>query len=56
MKVPQGFEKFYPGNVLLKLCKRLYGLKQAAMAFWRELLKYMKRMGMSQSNADLVFI
>ena len=52
MKVPQGFEKFYPGDVLWKLCRCLYGLKQAAMALWQELLKCMKSMGMNQSNTD----
>ena len=35
MTVPQGWKKYYPGDVLLKLLKTLYGLKQAAMAFWR---------------------
>ena len=52
MEVPKGFKKFYPGDVLLKLLKCIYGLKQAAMAFWRELLKCMKSMGMTRSTAD----
>ena len=52
MKVPQGFEKHYPGNVLLRLLKTIYGLKQAAMAFWRMLLRCMQDMGMQRSNAD----
>ena len=52
MTVPQGFKKYYPGDVLLKLLKTLYGLKQAAMAFWRELLKAMKSMGLIRSTAD----
>lgn len=52
MKVPQGFEKFYASDVLLKLKKTLYGLKQAAMAFWRELLKAMRSMGFTRSTAD----
>ncbi len=38
MKVPPGFEKFYPDNVVLKLKKCIYRLKQAAMAFWQQLL------------------
>jgi hypothetical protein len=33
MKVPHGFEKFYPDDMVLKLKKCIYGLKQAAMAF-----------------------
>jgi Reverse transcriptase (RNA-dependent DNA polymerase) len=38
MEIPRGFENYYEGNVLLRLKKRIYGLKQAAAAFWRELL------------------
>eukprot|EP00957_Ditylum_brightwellii_P127878 9752006-Ditylum_brightwellii.AAC.1 len=37
MGVPQGFERFYPEDVLLLLLRTIYGLKQAAMQFWREL-------------------
>jgi hypothetical protein len=33
VKVPPGFEKFYPDNVVLKLKKCIYGLMQVAMAF-----------------------
>jgi hypothetical protein len=33
-KVPGGFEKFYPEDGGLMLKKYIYGLKQAAMAFW----------------------
>jgi hypothetical protein len=49
MKVPRGFEKFY--HVVLKLKKCSYGLKQAAMAFWHQLLLCMKSMGMTRSTA-----
>jgi hypothetical protein len=52
MKVPRGFEKFYTDDVVLKLKKCIYGLKQAAMAFWHQLLLYMKSMEMTQSTAD----
>ena len=52
MEVPQGFEKHYPGNVVLRLLKTIYGLKQAAMAFWRMLLRCMQDMGMQRSTAD----
>ena len=38
MSVPKVFEKYYPADVVLLLLRTLYGLKQAAMAFWRELL------------------
>jgi hypothetical protein len=37
MKVPLRFEKFYSDDVVLKLEKCIYGLKQAAMAFWQQL-------------------
>jgi hypothetical protein len=52
MKVPHGFEKFYPDDVVLKLKKCIYGLKQAAMAFWHQLLLCMKSMGVACSTTD----
>ncbi len=52
MKVPGGLEKFYPDDVVLKLKKCIYGLKQAVMAFWCELLLCMKSMGMTQRTTD----
>jgi hypothetical protein len=55
IKVPRGFEKFYPDDVVLKLKKCIYGLKQAAMAFRRQLFLCMKNMGMMQSTADPCF-
>ncbi len=55
IKVLHGFEKFYPDDVVLKLKKCIYGLKQAAMAFWCQLLLCMKNMGMTQSTANPCF-
>jgi hypothetical protein len=52
MKVLYGIEKFYPEDVVLKLKKCIYGLKQAAMTFWQQLLLCMKSMEMVQSTAD----
>jgi hypothetical protein len=52
MEVPHEFEKFYPDNVVLKLNKCMYGLKQAAMAFWQQLLLCMKSMEMVRSTTD----
>lgn len=52
MEVPQGFEKFYPGNVVLLLLKTLYGTKQAARAFWNMLCKAMLVMKYARSKAD----
>jgi hypothetical protein len=39
MTTPQGFEKFYSMNVALLSLKTVHGTKQAARAFWNELLK-----------------
>jgi hypothetical protein len=50
--VPHGFEKFYPDDGVPKLKKCIYGLKQATMAFWHQILLCMKNMGMMQSTAD----
>ena len=52
MKVPEGWESYYPETAVLKLLKCIYGLKQAAMAFWTELLRCMKHMEMKRSTAD----
>jgi hypothetical protein len=39
MTVPQGFEKYYPEDAILLMLRTIYGLKQAAIALWRETLK-----------------
>ena len=52
MKIPQGFERFYSKNAVLLLLKTIYGLKQAALAFWRELLKAFRSMQYGRSKAD----
>ncbi len=52
MKVPHGFEKFYPDNVVLKLKKCIYRLEQSVMAFWHQLFLCIKIMEMVQSIAD----
>jgi hypothetical protein len=52
MRVPQGFEKYYPVNVLLELLKTIYGLKQAAFEYWRALLKAIQDMGLQRNKAD----
>jgi hypothetical protein len=52
MKVPHGFEKYYPDDVVLKVKKNIYRLQQAAMAFWRKLLLCKKFMEMVQNTAD----
>ena len=52
MKVPQGMEKHYPSNVVLFLRKTIYGLKQAARAFWNQLLECLQDMDFARSRAD----
>jgi hypothetical protein len=52
MTVPQGFERFYPMNVVLSLLKTLHGTKQAARAFWNELLKAFCNMKHTRNKAD----
>ena len=52
MHVPKGFEEFYGSDELLQLLKAIYGMKQAAMDFWRELIKCMKDILCKRSGAD----
>jgi Reverse transcriptase (RNA-dependent DNA polymerase) len=52
MRVPRGFEKIYPDHVVLLLMKTLYGARQAAMAFWKELCKVFKLINITHSQAD----
>jgi hypothetical protein len=52
MKIPQGFEKHFPEGSVLLLKKCLYGLKQAAKAFWRQLLRAASAMGLKRSTAN----
>ncbi len=46
MKVPHGFEKFYQEDMVLKLKKCIFRLKEAAMAFWQQLRLCMKSIEM----------
>jgi hypothetical protein len=52
LHVPEGFERFYPLNVVLHLLKTLYGLKQSAYEFWKMLVMAMRHMGCNWSKAD----
>lgn len=52
LKVPEGFEKFYPTNSVLLLLRTIYGLCEAAMAFWKEMLKAFRSMKFERSTAD----
>eukprot|EP00957_Ditylum_brightwellii_P192940 14691054-Ditylum_brightwellii.AAC.1 len=52
IKVPKCFEKFYPDNVVLMLLRTIYGIKQAAMVFWKELLECMMKMKYHRNGVD----
>jgi Reverse transcriptase (RNA-dependent DNA polymerase) len=52
MDIPQGFERFYEVNSVLKLLRTLYGLVQAAMAFWQKIVLMFATIGFKQSKAD----
>jgi hypothetical protein len=52
MARPQGFEQWYPPDIVLLLLKTIYGTKQAAMAFWREMCRAMKNMAFARSTVD----
>jgi Reverse transcriptase (RNA-dependent DNA polymerase) len=52
LQIPKGFEKYYDTGITLKLQRTIYGLKQAVLAFWRELLMAFNAMGFQQSSAD----
>jgi hypothetical protein len=53
MAVPEGFEEHYdPGKYVLLLLQTLYGLKNAARAYWNKLLACFKDMKYGRSQAD----
>ena len=52
MKIPQGCEHHYKDDEVLKLKSCFYGLKQAAMSCWGQLLKCMTNIEMKRSTAD----
>jgi hypothetical protein len=52
IKIPLGFEEFYDKDKVLLLKKCLYGLKQAAMAFYRKLLAATSNIRLKCSSAD----
>jgi hypothetical protein len=52
IKIPLGFEEFYDNDTVLLLKKCLYGLKQAAMAFYRRILAAATKIRLKHSSAD----
>jgi Reverse transcriptase (RNA-dependent DNA polymerase) len=51
--VAKGFEKYYPGNVVLLLKRTLYGTCQAAIQFWKKSCAVMAIIGVQRSKADV---
>ena len=57
MKQPEGFTLKGQEHLVLKLKKSLYGLKQAALAWWKELESFMKTQGFKHAYANVgIFI
>jgi hypothetical protein len=52
MKIPDGFQMFYPSYGMLKLLQTLYGLAQSAIQFWRECRMAMDAMNMAKNVVD----
>ncbi len=42
MSIPQGWEEFYPGDVILKMNVPIYGTKQVGACFYRTLVESIK--------------
>jgi len=49
---PQGFEQSYHGDVVCKLKKALYGIKQASRAWYARLDKYLQQQGFKRGSVD----
>ena len=52
MEVPEGFKSFYLAYVVLLLLKTIYGLEQAAYAFWRNLIEAFWAIGYQRFKDD----
>jgi hypothetical protein len=52
IKIPLEFKEFYDDDTVLLLKKCLYGLKQAAIVFYRKLLAAASKIGLKHSCAD----
>jgi len=49
---PEGFKIHGQEQKVLRLCRAIYGLKQAALAWWKELLASMCKIGFEHSQSD----
>ena len=52
IEIPQGFEQYYDDDEVLLLLQTIYGCKQAAMAYYKELVKVNEMVGLIRSKAD----
>ena len=52
MEVPKGFQKYYPGDVVLQLKHTLYGVRNAVKVFWLVLVTLLGTFNILQSKAD----
>jgi len=52
LKVLEGFKQYYLRNVVLMVLRTIYSLCEAAIAFWKEMLKAFKAMKFKRSTAD----
>jgi hypothetical protein len=52
MEVLEGFQQYYPMGMVMLLLETLHGLKQVAIAFWKQLIKAFASMKYARSKAD----
>lgn len=52
MQQPQGFEEEGSENLVCRLLKSIYGLKQSPRAWYQEIDKHLRAQGWTRSNAD----
>jgi Reverse transcriptase (RNA-dependent DNA polymerase) len=52
LRIPEGFEDKSEKDVVLHLQRNIYGLKQAVIAFWKELITAFCVMGFKRSDSD----
>ena len=52
MRQPKGFIARGQESKVMHLCRGLYSLKQAGLAWWKELFQSMKALGFKRLNSD----
>jgi hypothetical protein len=52
MDIPEGSKKHHPVGAVLLLLKMMYGLKGAAVAFWKQLIMAFASMNYARGKAD----